>query len=194
MLFDEMNERIPHALGSKVHVLRMDVYPEIQVRMPGRHQKETPIPGGDFVVLVSDEGAGWSNHFFKHDDIFDDVQRKRDTDPDAMELLMNDYADVVFGADPTKMKRERGKWTDSLHPQTFLRAVQALAVAEHRRYAKHEPKGGGRFLPARLASGIVEGLWTSHDAKAVQKRGRPGLDWLISTKGQPIPLQERRSS
>jgi hypothetical protein len=141
--------------------------------------------------MVSDTKMGWVNHQFTHDDIFADIHRKTKQDSLNAEELMNNYASVIFGESPDNYRWNRGLWIDSLHPQIFLHAVQCLAVAEHRRYGKHEARGGGRYLPARFASGIVEGLWTPKDAKAVQRKGRPGLDWLISERGVPKPLKER---
>ena len=191
MKFDVLNTLIPHALGEKLHVLTMSPYNGITLALPGRHQKDTEIPGGDFVVMVSDSTIGWVNHQFTHDDIFNDLATKAAQDAVDADALMNDYAAVVFGESPDDYDWDRGQWKDSLHPQIFLHAVQCLAVAEHRRYAKHEKRGGGRYLPARFASGIVEGLWTPEDAKAVQRKGRPGLDWLIKERGAPIPLKDR---
>lgn len=191
MIFEELNTLIPHALGEKLHVLTMSPYNGITLALPGRHQKDTEVPGGDFVVMVSDSKIGWVNHQFTHDDIFNDLDTKVKQDSVDADELMNDYASVVFGSSPDDFDWDRGVWKDSLHPQIFLHAVQCLAVAEHRRYARHEKKGGGRYLPARFASGIIEGLWTPDDAKAVQRKGRPGLDWLIKERGAPIPLKER---
>jgi hypothetical protein len=189
--FDELNTLIPHALGEKLHVLTMQPYNGVTLALPGRHQKDTPIPGGDYVVMVSDSKTGWVNHQFTHDDLFADISLKTQQDNVDADELMNNYASVVFGESPDKFDWERGTWQNSLHPQTFLYAVQCLAVAEHRRYGRHEARGGGRYLPARFASGIVEGLWTPEDAKEVQRRGRPGLEWLMKLKGAPIPLKER---
>lgn len=191
MRFEELNELIPHALGEKLHVLTMQPYNGITLAMPGRHQKDTPVPGADFVVMVSDTNLGWVNHQFTHDDIFSDIHKKTQQNQVDADTLMNNYASVIFGQSPDDFKWVRGLWRDSLHPQIFLHAVQCLAVAEHRRYGKHEARGGGRYLPARFASGIVEGLWTPKEAKTVQRKGRPGLDWLISTNGAPKPLKER---
>lgn len=191
MNFDTLNTLIPHALGEKLHVLTMSPYNGITLALPGRHQKDTEILGGDFVVMVSDAKLGWVNHQFTHDHLFSDIEHKTSQDFDLVTELMNNYAAVVFGADPNEFEWIRRGWQDSLHPQTFLYAVQCLAVAEHRRYGQHEARGGGKFLPARFASGIVEGLWTAEDCKAVQRRGRPGLDMLISQHGKPGTLKER---
>lgn len=191
MIFEELNTLIPHALGEKLHVVTMNPYNGVTLALPGRHQKDTEIIGGDFVVMVSDTNLGWVNHQFTHDDIFADISLKTEKDATLADKLMNNYASVIFGQSPDDFKWVRGPWKDSLHPQIFLHAVQCLAVAEHRRYGKHEKRGGGRYLPARFASGIVEGLWTPADAKAVQRRGRPGLDWLISQHGAPKPLKDR---
>lgn len=191
MKFSELNELIPYATGDKLHVMTMQPYNGVTLAMPGRHQKDTPKEGGDFVVMVSDSTIDWVSHQFTHVDIFQDLAKKREQDCMNAEELMNNYAKVVFGTSPDDFRWDRGVWTDSLHPQIFLHAVQCLAVAEHRRFPQHEARGGGRYLPARFASGIVEGKWTVDDCIEVQRRGRPGLDWLIKQYGAPTPLKER---
>jgi hypothetical protein len=189
MDFATLNKLIPHALGEKLHVLSMSPYNAITLSMPGRHQKDTAIPGGDFVVMVDDTDLGWVKHQFTHDDLFADIELKSQIGKDGLaKSLMEDYAKVVFGADPEVIR-----WTShlpGLHPQTFLYAVQCLAVAEHRRYGQHEARGGGRYLPARFSSGIVEGLWTAADCKTVQRRGRPGVEMLENLHGKPTTLKE----
>lgn len=189
MDFQTLNKLIPHSLGEKLHVLSMSPYNAITLAMPGRHQKDTAIPGGDFVVMVDNTDTGWIKHQFTHDDLFADIQLKRDCDMYSAHSLMQDYAKVILGADP-----DHFEWDDTemegIHPTTFLYAVQCLAVAEHRRYGQHEARGGGRYLPARFSSGIVQGLWTMEDCKKVQRRGRPGLDSLISEFGAPKTLKE----
>lgn len=190
MRFDTLNELIPHATGKKLHVLTMSPYNAITLATPGRHQGDTPTPGADFVVMVSDTETGWINHQFTHDDLFLDIETKAASAPGLASWLMNSYAKVIFGDEATDaFWTSRGE-LPGIHPQTFLYAVQCLGVAEHRRYAKFETKGGGRFLPARFASGIVEGRWTAADCKAVQRRGRPGVEWLEAQYGKPTPLKE----
>lgn len=162
--------------------------------MPGRHAGDTDPVGGDFVVTVDDDQINWTAHQFTHDDIFYDLEMKAKYRTDAAGALMRAYAKVVvLGADPEEfLLRRRYSSTDvlpGLHPQTFLYAGQCLAIAEHRRYHKFESKGGGRFLPARFAIGIVEGFWTAADAKAVQRRGRPGVEELENKFGQPTRLK-----
>lgn len=195
MNFDTLNELIPHAVGKKLHVLSMSPYNAVTLAMPGRHQTDTAIPGGDFVVMVDDTNTGWVRHQFTHDDLFADMELKFNTysRPGFAQSLMKAYAKVVLGADPESYVTNldfQSLTKVGLHPLTFLYATQCLAVAEHRRYGQHEKKGGGRFLPARFASGIVEGLWTAADCKAVQRRGRMGLDLLIATHGKPTTLKE----
>lgn len=204
MRFDKLHEMIPYATGGKNHVMSMTPYNGVVLSMPGRHQKDTDPVGGDFVVMVSDFNLGWVNHQFTHDDLFKDFERKTQDSKYHAENLLLDYVKVVFGDDPAKIEWHRPShhptgldlepatdtWDDTLHPQTFLYAVQCLAIAEHRRYHQHETKGGGRFLPVRFISGIVEGLWTAEDCKKVQRRGRLGLDHLISVHGRPTPLKE----
>lgn len=191
MNFDTLNELIPHSVGKKLHVLSMSPYNAVTLAMPGRHQTDTAIPGGDFVVMVDDTNTGWVRHQFTHDDLFNDIEVKTQRAPETAQALMEDYAQVVLGGDAALIAQySTGGFIHGIHPNTFLYAVQCLAVAEHRRYGQHEKKGGGRFLPARFASGIVEGLWTAADCKAVQRRGRMGLDLLISTHGKPTTLKE----
>ena len=191
MDFKTLHETIPFVYSGKKHLLSYQPYNGITLRMPGRHAEDTPQIGGDFVVCVDDENLGWLAHQFTHDDIFADMENKMSEDGQSTEALMTQYAKVVFGADPNEFKWEhRGEFKDSLHPQTFLYAVQCLAVAEHRRYEKFESKGGGRYLPARFTAGIVEGKWTAADCKAVQRRGRPGVEMLERLNGKPTSLKE----
>lgn len=190
MDFATLNETIPYVYGGKKHLLTYQPYNGVTLRMPGRHQNDTPQIGGDFVVCVDDESLGWVAHQFTHDDIFADLEKKAQEDPTSTKQLMEEYAAVVFGADPGRYAWARGLYQNSLHPQTFLYAVQCLAVAEHRRYAKFEAKGGGRYLPARFSVGIVEGKWTAEDCKAVQRRGRPGVEMLERLHGKPTTLKE----
>jgi len=191
MIFDTLNELIPHVIGKKLHTVSMSPYNAVTLAMPGRHQTDTAIPGGDFVVMVDDTNLGWLKHQFTHDDLFNDMELKRTVDKNLAESVMEDYARVVLGQSPADIKYDtQGATHIGLHPQTFLYATQCLAVAEHRRYGQHEKRGGGRFLPARFSSGIVEGLWTAADCKAVQRRGRIGLDNLLSVHGKPKTLKE----
>lgn len=184
MNFDKLHELIPYATGGKKHAVTMTPYNAITLAMPGRHQFDTEPAGGDFVVMVSDENLGWVNHQFTHDDIFLDMEKKMKTDIISAEHLMVDYARVVFGEDPDKYSwDDRGDWEDTLHPRTFLYAIQCLAVAEHRRYWQFEKRGGGRYLPLRFTFGIVNGAWTAEDCKNFQRRGRPGLEHLEKEKG-----------
>jgi hypothetical protein len=75
-------------------------------------------------------------------------------------------------------------------PLLFLQAVQCLAVAEHRRYARFEPQWGGRYLPFRFGAGIEEGLWTAAQAIDKQKKGRPGVEMLERQFGVPFMTKE----
>lgn len=194
MNFDKLHGRIPYATGKVNHVVEMTPYEGITLAMPGRHQDDTSPIGGDFVVMVDDESMGWKRHQFTHDDLFLDTELKYVEDPPMAELLMLDYAKVVFGDDPEEFDADFEEippgWKTSVCPRKFLRTVQCLAVAEHRRYHQFEKNGGGRFLPARFASGIVEGRWTAADCKAHQRRGRQGLENLMKEKGRPTTLRK----
>ncbi len=187
MNFEELDEFIPYARDGKEKILRMTPYPLITLAMPGRHWDQTTPTGGDFVVMVTDTDMAWTEHQFKHDDIFDDLQERKRVAPELCELLMEEYFLVVTGADPDVFSDE---WTTELmphllHPLSFLHATQCLAVAEHRRYARFESKGGGRYLPLRFAAGIVAGEWDAETAKQIQKRGRPGVESLEAKYGTP---------
>jgi hypothetical protein len=190
MDFATLNDTIPYVYSGKKHLLSYQPYNGITLRMPGRHAEDTPQIGGDFVVCVDSERLGWVSHQFTHDDIFADIEKKYLSNETTTKVLMKQYASVVFGEDPDTYRWAPGYFTDSLHPQTFLYAVQCLAVAEHRRYEKYEKQGGGRYLPARFANGIVHSLWTAADCKAVQRRGRPGVEMLERLNGKPPTLKE----
>jgi hypothetical protein len=191
-----LNQMVPNVTGGKPKILSMHPYNAITLRMPGRHAKDTDPVGGDFVVCVDDENMDWIEHQFTHTDLFMDLQDKRDfcvgneDSALAAEDLMNDYYKVIYeGTSPDLKAEVRTDWP-GLHAQTFLYAVQCLAVAEHRRYARFEPKFGGRYLPFRFGAGIVEGLWTATDAAEKQKRGRPGVEWLEKDFGVPTLTKE----
>lgn len=185
MKFDELNKIIPYAQGGKAKILRMQPYNAITLRLPGRHASDTEPKGGDFVVCVDDEEMDWTEHQFTHDDIFEQVARLKNH---CGEDLMMAYNGIVNGASPesfTDFSLLRTSVKGAMHPRTFMYAVQCLAVAEHRRYAKFEAKFGGRYLPFRFAIGIADGLWTANDAIAKQKYGRPGVEQLEREFGIP---------
>lgn len=190
MNFKKLNEMIPYVTGGKQKILSMQPYNAVTLRLPGRHAKDTTPVGGDFVVCVDDDGMNWISHQFTHTDLFLDLQKKTDAWPQAAEALMANYFKVINGADPEKMDADHYElWAGTLHPQTFLYAVQALAVAEHRRYERFENKFGGRFLPFRFGAGIVEGQWTAAIASERQRMGRPGVEWLEKQFGTPTFTQ-----
>jgi hypothetical protein len=187
--FDDLNRIIPYVKGGKPKILRMHPYNAVTLRMPGRHAADTTPVGGDFVVCVDDENLDWVEHQFTHTDLFVDLENKRDN-KDSF-FLMSQYLNIVHtGHDPEKISVGEEHDLPGLHPQTFFYTVQCLAIAEHRRYAKFEPKFGGRYLPFRFGAGIVEGLWSAADAIDKQKRGRPGVEWLEKDFGTPILTKE----
>lgn len=191
MKFNKLHEMIPYVTGGKQKILTMHPYNAITLAMPGRHANDTTPVGGDFVVMVDDDRLDWTRHQFTHTDLFMDLQVKATGMPGKANILMEHYLEIVFnGFDPEKAVVEHLEGLPGIHPQTFLYAVQCLAVAEHRRYAKFEPKFGGRYLPFRFGSGIVEGLWTAADAAERQRRGRPGVEWLEKEFGTPILTKE----
>jgi hypothetical protein len=178
MDFDTLQEALPYVVGKSLHTVEWNGYPDITLKFPGKHQADTSPPGGDFVVCVTNKSYGWDQHQFTHGDIFQEFQHRFDQyDADAQAFFIQ-YARVVReGIDPGKTNYE------SVWDYTLLCALQCLAVAEHRRYARFENKGGGRFLPARFASGIVLGNWTAAKAAEVQKMGRPGVEMLEKQNG-----------
>lgn len=187
MKFHELHEHIPLARYGKEKSLTMTPYKGITLAMPGRHAEDTSPKGGDFVVMVTDKGVGWTKHQFKHDDIFNDVELKylHDTKLNTeLDLLMRNYLEVVsIGTDPASLVIPHT--LPGISPKVFLEAIQCLAVAEHRRYHMHEAKYGGRFLPFRFAAGIAEGLWTANDAISKQRFGRSAVERLEKTNGTP---------
>lgn len=193
MKFDKLNEMIPYVVGGKPKILEMHPYNAITLAMPGRHAKDTDPVGGDFVVMVDSDYMDWTRHQFTHTDLFIALEEQATYYRHHAEVLMEYYLKVVRdGIDPEKVVFPEKFLFDysGLHPETFLYAVQCLAVAEHRRYARFEPQFGGRYLPFRFGAGIVEGLWTAADASQRQKRGRPGVEWLEKDFGQPTLTKE----
>ena len=191
MKFVDLHEHIPLARYGKPKSLTMEPYKGVVLALPGRHAEDTTPKGGDFVVMVTDAGIGWKRHQFKHDDIFNDVETKYNHDPKSpveLDLFMRNYLEVIaVGTDPAKLSHPVS--LPGMDVETFMYAIQCLAVAEHRRYAQHEPKFGGRFLPFRFAAGIAEGLWTAHDAIQKQRFGRPAVERLEKQKGVPVLTQ-----
>lgn len=193
MKFDKLHEMIPLAIGGKAKILEMHPYNAITLRMPGRHAKDTDPKGGDFVVCVDDENMDWTEHQFTHADLFGDIEAKALALNDYAQQIMGDYLSIVLeGIDPSRFAYEPDmEKIPGMHPQTFLYAVQCLAVVEHRRYPQHEDKFGGRFLPFRAAAGIAEGLWTALEAQEkTRKKGRVGVEWLEKDYGLPLLTKE----
>ena len=190
MKFEKLNEMLPYVQGGKQKILSYQPYNGITLRFPGRHAKDTTPIGGDFVVCVDDDEMEWVVHQFTHTDLFIDLEVKRMAFATTTAVHMEDYLNVVReGKDPEKMDWATADFP-GLNPQTFLYAVQCLAIAEHRRYSQYEAKFGGRYLPFRFGSGIVEGLWSAADAAERQKRGRPGVEWLEKDFGVPTLTKE----
>lgn len=188
MIFDELNNRIPYVTGGMKHILSTSPYDGVILRMPGRHENDTERIGGDFVVEITDDTTSWEAKQFTHQNIFDDFQDKTDADADTAKKLMQFYAEIVMhGADPDDYYKHVGTsvkaWEGTLSVSTLVAALQCLAVAEHRRYARYEAKMGGRFLPARFVAGIVYGSWTAEQAKSRVRMGRPGVEWLEKEAG-----------
>lgn len=194
MNFEQLNEMIPYVTGGKEKILSMSPYSGVTLRMPGRHQNDTETPGGDFVVEITDDTTNWESKQFTHAQIFEDFQSKVDLDAEPAKKLMQLYAKVVLGEDPDDLYKYgmpfSKDWEGTVRAETLLCALQCLAVAEHRRYAKYEAKMGGRFLPARFVAGIIYGHWTDEDAIIIVRKGRPGVEMLERLNGKPPTLQE----
>lgn len=192
MKFETLNKTVPYVYAGEKHLLSFAPYEGIVLKMPGRHARDTNPIGGDFVVCVTDSHKKWKDHQFTHEDLFSDIERRMEvtTDPLEVEHLICAYAHVASGTDPEVFDFSNDAHPGVLNGQTFLRAVQCLAVAEHRRYYEHEAKGGGRYLPLRFAFGIAEGKWSAAEAAHRAGKGRVGLDILMRDKGRPLTLQE----
>ena len=183
MDFKTLHANLPFVVGGKKHILEHSPYNAVTLYFPGRHALDTDPIGGDFVVTVTDEECGWINHQFTHGDIFEQVSAYRLDSSTTGQQMMEAYREIVEkGKDPAKYDLHHSI-DGVIHPQTFLYAVQCLAVAEHRRYAKFEDKLGGRFLPLRFALGIWNDQWTAVAAVGMQRRGRPGVEQLERQAG-----------
>jgi len=192
MRFTTLNETIPYISEGKLYSHRIEPYKNVILKMPGRHADQTTPAGGDFAVCVTDQAVQWDEKKFTHSDIFADVEARKAGSDLKVDDILYAYYQIVNGEDP---EQYRAYFTSSGEPSviptmTFLYAVQCLAVAEHRRYSKHEVKFGGRYLPFRFTCGIVEGKWTANDASARQKMGRPGVEWLEKEFGMPTLTKE----
>lgn len=188
MNFLELHELVPLARYGKPKSLSMSPFKNVELLMPGRHAEDTSPKGGDFVVCLSDTNMNWRKHQFKHDDIFNDVETKALHDSLTTQRLVDDYLNIIAINSNIPIWDDEG--LPGIYAQTFLHGVLALAVAEHRRYAQHEPKFGGRFLPFRFAAGIAEGLWTAHEAIQKQRFGRPAVERLEKSNGAPVLTQK----
>jgi hypothetical protein len=195
MDFDALNAWVPYVSEGKPKSRAYHPYPGITLGMPGRHADQTSPPGGDFVVCVTDDTVGWKKHQFTHGDIFIDLEFRPFSSAVRSTDLMQAYLRVVkYGMDPL-LDPIVGHDPSSglgnvIRPLLFLQAVQCLAVAEHRRYARYENQFGGRYLPFRFGAGIEEGLWTAGQAIEKQKKGRPGVEHLEREHGIPFLTQE----
>lgn len=195
MDFDTLHASIPYISEGKVKSVEFTPYEGITLALPGRHADQTRPRGGDFCVMVTDDTVGWKKHQFTHGDIFMDLERRPLSSIIRSSDLMESYLRVVkHGADPAiaifPYADPSSGFGGLIRPLLFLQAVQCLAVAEHRRYAKYEKQYGGRFLPFRFGAGIEEGLWTAAQAIDKQKKGRPGVEWLERQHGMPFLTQE----
>lgn len=192
MNFEELNEHIPFVKGVKLHTVTTQVAKtddwQVIVKSPGKYQNVTG--GGDFVVILHAPEAGWKWHRFTHIDLFKDIEAKVHGDTNFMqEQFAPSLANVIYDKQDPMRQPLFGSTLTGIPVRGLLVASQALALAEHRRYKQYEANGGGRFLPARFALGIVFGKWTALDAASLQLRGTPGLLQLEKLHGTPPRLK-----
>ncbi len=195
MDFSDLNEAIPYVIEGKLHSVRTLIAKTddwlVQARSPGKYAEKTN--GGDYVIIVHEPKAGWKWHKFTHVDLFNDIQEKVKWNTNFMqEQFAPALANVVYGKESP---RAQGFFYDfrnvpGISVQPLLYASQALALAEHRRYAKYEAAGGGRFLPARYALGIIFGKWSALDAANFALQGSVGIKILESKYGKPPILKD----
>lgn len=156
---------------------------------PGKHKDSK----GDFRIDVFSVTADWDNHPFRHNDLFADIGNKSEANRTWMtETFAPALAKtVVNGIDPRSLINKSFEEIElpGLEIEALLIASQALALCEHRRYEKYEPETG-RFLPARLAVGIIYYVWPYTEAIRVQREGRRGLTHLRGKYGHEVALEE----
>lgn len=175
MRFQDLNEHIERAWG-ELHTVRTVLFEDwdqqVEVLTPGKYQDVTD--GGDFVVVVTDGQAGWTNRKFRHVDLFDDFALKAAASQSDTERLLTQAAWCCTDAGDPSLLQDRAA-LPGLYEATVFHSLQALCLAEHRRYAQHESGGGGRWLPLRFIAGIVAQRWTAAEAAREEKSGMPGL-------------------
>ncbi len=181
----QLNAMIPYSKGGTEKILTMSPYENITLKMPGRHAMDTVPIGGDFCICITDPWMNWDEHEFTHDDIFYQFEYKLHATEDIVNVLTGMYLEVVRGEDPNIMRLPGSHRDVGINYTTLLRALQCLAVAEHRRYWQHESDFGGRYLPFRFTAGIVDGLWKAKDAARASRRGKFGVVDL-EKNGLPI--------
>lgn len=196
MKWDELDAFVPFGRMGDLHTEQLDIAQgrdwTVRLLLPGKYQSKTTPPGGDFVVRVSSESAKWTDKAFKHSDLFADLAAKRRVHHAwlAASLAPALVRVVAEGADTDEVAPESPAGMPGLTPDAYLVASQALALAESRRYARFESRGGGRYLPARFSLGIMFGNWEGGDATRVQKQGLPGLEELRNRHGQEPGFEE----
>lgn len=163
----------------------------VAVSLPGKYWDRTQPQGGDFVVQVSTQvDTPRSPRWITHADLLWDFQAKRDSDPRAAAtaILPLLAAVVQEGADP-EVLASRAMHLDppGLPLVISLVASQCIAMCEYRRFGSAEWAGGGRFLPARFATGILVGRWLAEAAVDHEKAGLTGLRDLRRVSGGVEP-------
>lgn len=198
--FDSLHQHIPYVTGGKVkkhsQTLPLETSGKwaVRVRQPGKYWEKSTPPGGDMVVEVSCNTAGWKWKQFRHDHLFKDIELKLE---DYGKFMRDEFAPalarVVYSKTDPRLELLGSivpVEVPGLSPEATLFASQALALAEHRRYKRFESRGGGRLLPARFAVGVIFKTWPSEAAAGVMYQGLPGLESLIAQYGKPPTLKE----
>jgi hypothetical protein len=205
MDWNELDRTVPWIVpvpSGALHTRSLVIYEAktslVRVALPGRHHADTYMPGGDFVVQVDSaggttlSGASWEGRQFSHVDLFEDFERKAEFDAAYMQSRFAPalVQVVAEGEDPVRIAQQLDNSAlPGLEVVTSLVASQCLALAEHRRYRRYEPRGG-RCLPARFALGIIFRTWRASSAAGVQRKGAQGLQRLRREAGRDEPSFE----
>jgi hypothetical protein len=196
MRFDELNTHIPYiSPPGKLHSFETIIASgpdwNVSVGQPGKYWDKTDIPGGDGVVMVTDSNIDWKGRKFRHDHLFDDVEVKTQADAHYMRQRFSwALAKILLDNADAETILQTVLPLPGLNMTCLLVAGQTLALMEHRRYADFEKSGGGRYLPARFALGVIYESWSSKQAAQQMYRGSTGLKILeFQARSKPPKLQ-----
>lgn len=199
--WEELDAHLPWLTGTELHVVTVPIYQSsagdwaVEGKLPGIHQDQTYLPGGDFVVVVYSKQAGWENgKKVQHQQVFEDVEQKCQT-PEHRSFMQAHFLPAFYWAigfgkahPPVSLQLKSSLALPGMEIDALLASCQALALAEHRRFRQHEAKGGGRQLPAQLIAGIIEGKWNALECGLARTQGLRHLNFLHKTRGKPLPI------